>query len=127
MHGHDLTPLLEDPEYAWPYPVLATLTARKYGRDTDVVPTDPAERDLAGVPWWVSLRHGKYKYIRTLVEGEIQELYDLDADPEELNNLALDADYVDVVRRFRAAQIAELKRTGAGFAGALPDVAPLVP
>ena len=31
---------------------------------------------------------GRHKYIRTLVKGEVEELYNLETDPEELNNLA---------------------------------------
>ena len=40
------------------------------------------------VPWWLFLRCGQYKYIRTLVDDEIEELYDLRQDPHELHNLA---------------------------------------
>ena len=51
----------------------------------------------------------------TLVEGEVEELYNLEADPEELNNLALDPKYLTKLREMRAATLAELKRTDAGL------------
>ena len=70
----------------------------------------------------MSLATGKYKYIRTLVEGEIEELYDLESDPEELRNLALRPSYRERLRELRAATVAELKRTGAAMADALPAV-----
>ena len=63
---------------------------------------------------------GRYKYIRTLVEGEVEELYNLETDPEELTNLALDPDYLMKLRQMRAATIAELKRTDAGLVDSLP-------
>ena len=40
------------------------------------------------VPWWVFLRTDRYKYIRNLLPGETEELYDMKNDPEELVNLA---------------------------------------
>ncbi len=123
MHGHDLTPLLENPKAKWDHPVLLTLTGRKYGKDTNKVPTNPKVRDLNGIPWWVFLVQGRYKYIRTLVKGEIEELYDLKNDPEELNNLALKIEYVDRVLQMRRSTIAELRRTNAGMVGNLPPVA----
>lgn len=122
MHGHDLTPLLENPQAEWQHPVLLSLTARKYGSDTRVVPTDPAERDLAGIPWWVFLVKGRYKYIRTLVEGEIEELYDLENDPEELKNLALEEEFSKTLQEFRKRTLAELRRTNAPMVDNLPAV-----
>jgi arylsulfatase A-like enzyme len=126
MHGHDITPLLQNPDSDWPHPVLTTLTQRQYGADTDVVPTDPKLRDLQGIPWWVSLCEGRYKYIRTLVAGEVEELYDLAEDPEELNNLALDPNYAGRLAKMRAATVAELRRTGARVADNLPAVRTVV-
>ena len=93
MHGHDLSPLLQNPKMDWPHRVLLTATGRKYGSDTRVIPTDPKVRDINGIPWWVFLIRGRYKYIRTLVKDEIEELYDLENDPQELKNLALEKDY----------------------------------
>ena len=72
------------------------------------------------VPWYVMLSRGKYKYVRNLVEGEVEELYDLDRDPDELKNLALQKRYSNRLRQFRAATIAELKRTNAGLVKNLP-------
>ena len=63
-----------------------------------------------------------YKYIRTLVEGEIEELYDLESDREELTNLALDSKYASRLESFRRATIAELRRTDAKMADHLPAV-----
>jgi arylsulfatase A-like enzyme len=121
MHGRDLTPLLRQPDAAWSYPVLLSLTGRKYGSDTNKVPTGQAAF-LNGVPWWVFLREGRYKYIRTLVENQIEELYDLENDPQELHNLALESDYADRLRQMRHATIAELRRTNAGFVNHLPSI-----
>lgn len=117
MHGRDLTPLLKDPGKAWDQPMLITHTGRSFGKDT----SDPSKMDLLEtVPWWVALRHGKTKYIRTLVENEIEELYDLDSDPEELVNLALRPEHRAMLQRMRQMMIAELRRTDAPFVDKMP-------
>ena len=74
------------------------------------------------VPWWVSLAKGRYKYIRTMEDNQIEELYDLVADPDELNNLALDPAHSGRLSRFRRNTIKELKRTKAGLVKQLPPV-----
>lgn len=123
MHGRDLTPMLQDPSGERERSLLMVHTGRQYGSDTDEIPTDPgALQRVGGVPWYASIHDGRYKYIRTFVEGEIEELYDLESDPEELTNLAMDAEHADRLRQMRDEAVAELKRTGAGFANDLPAV-----
>ena len=118
MHGRDISRLLKDPQARWDHPVMLENLKYYYGSDTDKG-TGPG---WGGVPWWIFLRRGKYKYIRTLVANEIEELYDLSADPDELTNLALDAKYADLLADFRRRLIAELVRTGAGLVKNLPEV-----
>jgi arylsulfatase A-like enzyme len=108
MHGRDLTPLLKDPNRAWPYPVLLTYTVSRFGDDTAVIPVRRGRPDR--VPWYVLLRQGRHKYIRTLVAGEVEELYDLETDPEELVNLALDVRHRDDVVAHRRSALSELER-----------------
>ena len=123
MHGHDLAPLLKEPGRNWEHPALTILTGQSFGADTDRVPVDPAKLyATAKVPGWVSLAKGRHKYIRTLVKGEIEELYDLEKDPGELRNLALEPAHRKRLRAMRAATIAELKRTDAVMADHLPAV-----
>src|SRR5262245_30855023 len=119
MHGRDLTPLFKDPARKWKEPMLITHTGRSFGKDTH----DPSKMDiLEGVPWWVATRDGNIKYIRTLVENEIEELYDLSTDPEELVNLALRAEHRATLERMRALTITELRRCEAGFVDKMPKV-----
>jgi len=122
MHGHDLTPLLKDPKSKWDHPALVSFTGRNYGKDTHRIPDDPDQHYLNDVPWYVSLRKERYKYIRTLVEGEIEELYDIENDPEELTNLALSKSHAKVLQAYRRALIAELRRTDAGIVDNLPTI-----
>lgn len=122
MHGHDLTPLLENPEAEWPHTTLLPFTADKFGADCDAVPPPPGNRHKRGIPWYLMLAEGRYKYIRTLEAGEPEELYDLLDDPEELTNLAADPTHRATVRKLRAAALAELKRTGAKMIDTLPPV-----
>jgi arylsulfatase A-like enzyme len=125
MHGHDLTPLLKEPEAAWPHTTILPFTADKFGADCDRVPPPPGNRHKAGIPWYVLLVEGRHKYIRTLEANEPEELYDLLADPDELTNLAPQPQHADTVRRLRAATIAELRRTNAKLIDSLPPVAKL--
>lgn len=120
MHGRDATPLLLDPENApWEHPMILTHTGRSYGSDTNDLRRATNE-EQQGVPWWVLLRDGSWKYIRYLVPGEPEELYDLKADPEELRNLAADPAQAERLSRLRAKAVEELRRTDAGFADKLP-------
>ena len=122
MDGHDLSPLLRNPEADWDHPAMMVATSTSYGSDTDTIPEvgDPRLYWGPGVPWYVILAQGRYKYIRTLVEGETDELYDLTEDPDEIHNLVGDPAYEDIVNQYREAMIKELKRTGARFADRLP-------
>lgn len=125
MHGYDLSPLLEEPDAPWGKPSMLVHTAKQYGSDTDTIPAK-GHPDLyhgPGVPWYVLLSQGRYKYIRTLIEGETEELYDVISDPQELNNLALSANYKELLVVYRKTAIKELNRTGAGFVSNLPSVA----
>ena len=117
MHGHDLTPLLENPNAEWPHPTLLTATGQRYGSDTNTIPKGKAAFH-SNVPWYVMLRQGKYKYVRPLID-DLEELYDLEGDPEELTNLAADPKHKETLDGFRKAAIAELRRTGAGFVSSM--------
>lgn len=68
------------------------------------------------------LREGNYKYVRPLIDNELEELYDLRKDSDELDNLAAKPTYQKKLNHLRAAAIAELKRTGAGFVDNMPRV-----
>jgi arylsulfatase A-like enzyme len=123
MHGHDLTPLLKKPDMNWPHPALMPFTSHYYGADTDTIPTDRAHLYHGGnIPWYVLLVEGRMKYIRTLVAGEPEELYDLRADPDELTNLAADPKHAATLKKLREASVKELRRTKAGFADKMPPV-----
>ncbi len=117
MHGRDLTPILREPAKAWDFPLLYEHTGHYYGSDVaKVLKDDPAHAVHNNVPWYVVLRQKQYKYIRYLTPGEIEELYDLATDPEELTNLAQQPERAKLLGELRAALAAELKRTEAGFA-----------
>lgn len=120
-HGRDISPLIRDPETApWTSSMIFTHTARSYGSETNVIPTDGRLTAASNTPWYAMLRDGRYKYVRTLVEGETEELYDLDADPEELTNLAVKAEHRPLLEKLRAKTIDELRRTDAGFVDSMP-------
>jgi len=124
MHGHDLTPLLKNPEAKWPHTTLLPFTSDQFGADCDVVPSPPGNRHKTGIPWYLMLAQGRHKYIRTLEANEPEELYDLLADPEELTNLASEPLHAATVKKLREAAIAELRRTGAKMVDSLPAVKP---
>jgi arylsulfatase A-like enzyme len=120
-HGRDIRPLVQNPETKdWHSPVMLTHTARSYGVETHVIPTGNRLLNTSNTPWYAMLRDGRYKYVRNLVEGETEELYDLDADPEELTNLAVRAEHRALLESLRAKATAELRRTDAGFVDAMP-------
>jgi arylsulfatase A-like enzyme len=118
MHGHDLRPLLNDPQADWNHPVLLEHFRWAFGDETDRALTGDAA--LGGVPWWLSIRAGRYKYIRNLVPDEIEELYDVENDLDERRNLALDAAGFRLLEEYRGRMVKELIRTGARFAESLP-------
>ena len=57
-------------------PVLFEKPAASYGCDANAGRGRGRDR----IPWWLSLRKGKYKYICTLAANEVEELCDLEAD-----------------------------------------------
>ena len=116
-----LTPLLSNPQTDWSYPALLTNTGRKYGSDTNMIPTGK-DAYHGAAPWYVMLREGRYKYVRPLIPNDLEELYDLREDPEELDNLAVKPEHAQRLKQMRTAAIAELQRNHAGFVNRMPTV-----
>ena len=116
MHGRDLTPLLKNPAMPWSQPVFYEFTGEQYGRDVaKVVNESPAKAVYHDVPWYVVAREDRWKLIHYLEPGVAEELYDLQADPEELTNVALQKENAETIARLRGFLREELKRTDAGF------------
>jgi arylsulfatase A-like enzyme len=122
MHGGDISPLLADPENApGTNACLYEHMGQKYGGDvTKVLKAGGKEAVHNNVPFYVAIRNGRYKYIRYLQPGNIDELYNLETDPEELTNLSGTAENAKIVADCRAKLQAELERTGADFINLLP-------
>ncbi|MEZ6053804.1 MAG: DUF4976 domain-containing protein [Planctomycetaceae bacterium] len=85
-------------------------------------PSDRRGRLLPEHPWYVMLREQRYKYVRPMVAGEQEELYDLQNDPDELKNLSAQPEHQQTLHRMRDSAITELRRTHAGFVDNLPPV-----
>lgn len=122
MHGRDISPLLADPERKdWDHPLLFEHCGQSYGSNVGrILKESPDKAVHSHVPWWVALRQGTYKYIRTLAAGEPEELYDLASDPEELVNLADRPAHHDLLSAMRARTLDELRRTEATYLDHLP-------
>ena len=118
LHGHDLTPLFVSGDAEPNREALMEFFRWEFGSETDRGITDG--RNMSGVPWWIFYRHGKYKYIRTLEKDEIEELYDLESDSEEMNNLAISPEEQGRLAEYRNRFLAELNRTKAKLTPNLP-------
>ena len=122
MHGKDLSPVIDNRDAQPCGPAFLVHTGKFYGSDTAIIPPNDSP-DLywgPGVPWYVMLAEGKYKYIRNLVGGEMEELYALTQDPDELENLALCSTHKETLAILRKMAVAELRRTDAPFADNMP-------
>jgi arylsulfatase A-like enzyme len=120
MHGRDITPLLREPGRAEWHPVLYEHTGHDYGSDVTRILKEKGSAVHSQVPWYVAVRDGKYKYIRYLIANEIEEVYDLKSDPEELTNLAGKPEHGELVARLRKTMTEELRRTDASFIDHMP-------
>ena len=120
MHGRDLTPLLKDPDARWDHPAMLVATGQKFGSDTNEIPQGQGAFH-GDVPWYVMIRDRRYKYVRPLI-NDLEELYDLDNDPDELDNLAVKAGDKSRLRQMRAQAVSELRRTKCGFVDRMPAI-----
>jgi arylsulfatase A-like enzyme len=120
FQGRDLTELFKEPERDWNKPVFMTHTAHSYRPNTQRIQTMD---ELPGeIPWYAFVIQDRFKFVQTFVEGEIPELYHLDDDPGELNNLALLPEYRHHVEKYHKLLISELERTNAQFVDSLPSM-----
>lgn len=70
------------------------------------------ERPFPQTPTVHAVRTGKYKYIRYYGIWDINELYDLENDPYEMNNLIRSKEHQPIARALRTDLFDWLKRTG---------------
>ena len=71
------------------------------------------------MPWYDAVIVDGWKYVRYLRKDEIEELYDLRRDPEELTNLAAAPAQRERLEKLRGVLREELRRTEAAYAETL--------
>jgi arylsulfatase A-like enzyme len=116
LHGRDFTSLLENPDAAWPHTCYYEHMGNEYGaKVSQTILTGATQANFQGVPLYSALVQDHFKLVHYLDGRSGEELYDLNADPEELNNLISDPTHAERIAKLREAMKAELKRTEAGF------------
>ena len=66
------------------------------------------------------MRSKQYKYIRAFKDDCIEELYDLEQDPDELNNLAVYSEHHKLLKKLRKKAIKEFRKKDGSFVDYLP-------
>lgn len=89
LQGRSVTPLLKNPAAHWEHPAISQVLRQS------------GEKRVMGY----SLRTQKYRYTFWNEGAEGEELYDYDAEPRELKNLANDPASAGLKRRFKAELI----------------------
>lgn len=126
MHGRDLAPLLRDPQAKWnAAPMLLSNSWQLYGTAFTQALIDKNWKALEyhGSRAWIMMRKGPWKYIRYAVPNCIEELYDLETDPGELDNLAVQEKHHDRLLKFRREAEREFLKNDGGFINHLPTPA----
>ena len=152
MPGRVMTPLLREPESedvieAWnqvhtmmtytdkdlydPWEMVRRLKHKEWGRlilggKPRQEEGEPAlgihDNHDSYVPMYITTLDGTYKYTRYINPDRIEELYNLEADPLELDNLAIQPARKDKLLQMRAECLRAVKIHGGGpFAELLPE------
>lgn len=80
------------------------------------------ERNFPQTPTIHALRGNRYKYIRPHGIWDLEELYDLSTDPQELRNLAIDPAHAQTLRQMSAGLFEILRETGGMTIPLYPDI-----
>ena len=99
---------------------LLGATGRKYGSGTDTIPGGEGLLH-SNVPRYVKGVRGRFDYVRPLI-NDPEGLYDLRANPEESDNLAIKPERRERLVQVRELAIAGLQGDSAGFADRMPAV-----
>ncbi len=133
LDGRDISELISNPETdSWTEsPMVQIYTGSMYGNEAIREELQKAQKtgdwkkfivhDQTGIRPWMMLHTGKYKYIRHIYKDYIEELYDLESDPEELVNLAVKAEYKDLLGELRSQLLEEFKAKNCQFLDLLPE------
>lgn len=132
LDGRDFTNLLIEPDMReWDSePMVQLYTGNKYGNVEITEELILANKTgnweefivhKTGIPAWMMMRKDKYKYVRYIYKESIEELYDLENDPDELHNLSINKDYHELLAEYRNLTEVIFKSKGATFIDLLPE------
>ena len=133
LDGRDISDLLVEPhQEKWSTePMIQIYTGTMYGGGEEITEqltlaheTGKWEKFIAhktGIRAWMMMRKDKYKYVRYIYKDYIEELYDLENDPDELQNLAVKEEYHQLLGEYRKETESLFKAKGATFVALLPE------
>ncbi|MBA4147980.1 MAG: sulfatase-like hydrolase/transferase [Verrucomicrobia bacterium] len=133
LDGRDFSTLLKEPQRRdWnAEPMLQTYTGNFYGNAAITAALQQAKKtgnweklivyEATGIRAWMLLREGKYKYIRYMYPDYIEELYDLETDPNELQNLAVRKEHHSLLAELRLKTVKGFAARGGSFVDLLPE------
>lgn len=124
MDGMSLLPLIQNPKAKLSRPAMLMSNVRtsfsssipKGARGVQKK-VDGGAKGYDGMPMYMMIISGKHKYVRHLLKDTVEEIYDLESDPNESRNLALSIEYKSVLEKLRKLCIEEFRKTQSGFEG----------
>ena len=124
MDGMSLVSILKKPKTKLPRPAMLMSNVRTSfsssipkGARGIQKKVDAGAQGYDGMPMYMMIIAGKHKYVKHLLKDTVEEVYDLEADPNESRNLALSIEYKSVLEKLRKLCIDEFRKTQSGFEG----------